>query len=104
MTKIDYTQNNLRRTTLGEPHLEYFEQSVRLGLFRKLGVMIEGVSVQREELGRIFQMYKELKENATKQVALCGNETLEEILAKKILQTKDSEMFSLELAYYDWGN
>lgn len=104
MAKIDYSLQNLRRTTLGECHLEHFEQSVRLGLFRKLGVMIEGISVSREELGSIFRAYKTLKENATLLVMKCGDETLEEILAKKILQTKDSEMFSLELAYIEWGN
>lgn len=104
MTKIDYSVQNLRTTTLGECHLEHFEQSVRLGLFRKLGVMIEGISVSREELGRIFQMYKTLKSNSTLLVMMCGDETLEEKLAKKILQTKSCEMFSIELAYYDWGN
>lgn len=104
MTKIDYSIQNLRRTTLGECHLEHFEQSVRLGLFRKLGVMVEGIKVSREELGRIFQMYKSLKSNSTLLVMKCGDETLEEKLAKKILQTKDSEMFSIELAYIEWGN
>lgn len=104
MTKIDYTLQNLRRTTLGEIHLEHFENSVRLGTFRKLGVSIEGVSVSREELSSIFRVYKDLQKNDTLCVMVCGEESLEGILARKILQTKSSEMFELELSYYDFGN